>query len=185
MIIITKTDALIGINTTPAKMSIIQPKPDFEILQQDSELLIDTEQLQVRIDQTQCFNEAGLKNNSALSEDMVNRSQQAFSEGISRVVSEGNQMASIENGYNAIAEIAFNNSIQVTDWNIDFIPKSRPRIDYVGGTVDIRINEGYVDVKSKPNMPIIDVELGGIEFYLRQNPEIKFEYVGNNLDMSI
>jgi hypothetical protein len=185
MIRITKTDALIGINTTPTKVYIQQPRADFELDIKDPKVEIHTEQVQIRIDQSQCFGEAGLKNNTALREDLANRSQQALAEGVSRIVAEGNQMAAIENRSDAIAEIAFSNSIQVLDWNIDFIPKSRPQIDYVGGTVDISLDAGYVDIKSKPNMPIIDVEVGDIEFYLRQETSIKFEYVGNNLDKSI
>lgn len=185
MIKITRTDALIGINTTPTKVYIQQPKADFEMAIKEPKLEIDTEQVEIRIDQSQCFNEAGLKNNTALLEDYVGRSQQAFAEGVSRIVSEGNQMAAIENKIDAIAEIAFSNSIQVADWNIDFIPKSRPDIDYVGGTVDIRLDRGYVDIKSKPNNPIIDVEVGGVEIYLRQKPDIKFEYLGNNIDKSL
>lgn len=185
MIRIQKTNALIGISTTPARIRITQPKADFEINQKQPKVNIKTEMGKIKIDQTQCFNEVGLKNNTALTEDMAENSRQAAAEGTARIVSEGNSMAAIENRVNAVAEIAAANSIQTADWNIDFIPKSRPKIDFVGGNVDITVDEGYVEVKSKPNPPIIEVEAGKVEVFLRQKPEIKFEYVGNNLDKSI
>lgn len=185
MLRISKTDALLGIKTTPAKVSISQPKADIEMHQEYAKLRISKEPLQIRIDQSQCFSEAGLKNNTAFAEDIAMRAQQAILEGIGRTVSEGNTMADIENRANAIAEIAAGNSIQVSDFNIDFIPKSRPIIDFIGGKLDIQVDEGFVELKSKPNRPVIDVEVGGVEIYLRQKPELKIEYIGNKLDKTI
>lgn len=179
---ITKTDALIGINTTPAKVKISQPKAELEMHQKQAKVIINTEPAKIKIDQTQCFNEAGLKNNEAFFADMVQRSTQDLLEGIARTISEGDFLASIENKTDAVAEIAANNSIKTYDFNVDFIPKSRPKIDVVGGTIDIQVDEGYVEIKAKPNMPIFDVEVGGIEFYLRQKPDLKIEFVGNEVD---
>lgn len=179
---ITRTDALIGVNTTPTKVKISQPKADIEMHQEYAKVQIKKEPLQIKIDQSQCFNEAGLKNNTAFAGDIVEQGQQAVLEGIARIVAEGNAMADVENRVNAVAEIAADNSIQVPDFNIDFIPKSRPIIDFVGGNIDIQVDEGYVDLKVTPNKPIIDVEVGGIEFYLRQKPDIKIEFVGDKVD---
>lgn len=182
---ITKTDGLIGIKTTPAKMNISQSKIELEINQKQSKVIINKEPMQIKIDQSQCFNEAGLKNNSALSEDMVQRATQNFLQGLNRTVSEGNTLAAIENNVNALAEIAANNFIQVADWNIDFIPKSRPKIEFVGGNMDISVDEGYVEINARTSKPIIDVEIGGVEIYLRQKPELNIEFIGDNLDETI
>lgn len=182
---ITTTDALISINTTPTKVKITQPRADFEMHQKQAKVITKMEPGQIIIDQSQCFNEAGLKNNVAFLDDMKQRATQDFLQGIDRTTSEGNTMAAIENNVNALAEIALNNSIQTYDFNIDFIPKSRPIIDFKGGRIDIQVDEGYVEIKAKPNLPTIDVEVGGIEFYLRQKPDIKIEYIGNALDKTI
>ena len=185
MLKITRTDALIGINTTSAKMSIHQPKADFEMTKKDPKLEIHSEQIQIRIDQRQCFNESGLKDFTTLARDHAAEAKQAVFEGISRRVSEGNMMADIKNGGNAIAEIAFNSFFTNHVLDIATMPKSRPIIDYVGGTVDIRFDEGYVDIKSRPYAPIIDVVAGDVEIYMKQNPEIKFEYTGNEVDVKL
>lgn len=182
---ITSTDALIGINTIPANISISQPKADFEIHQKHAKVDVRTEPIEIRIDQRQCFNEAGLKDNTAFMEDNVQEAKQNLLQWIGRVSSEGNMMAAIENNMDAIAEIALDNSIQVYDFNVDFLPKSRPKIDFIGGKVDIQVDEGYVELKTKPNKPVIDVKVGGVQIYLRQNPELKIEYIGNNMDETI
>jgi hypothetical protein len=182
MIKISKTDALIGIRTTPAKASISQPKADFELSIEEPQLEIHTEQIQVIIDQQQCFNESGLKDFATLTRDNAMEGEQAVLEGIARRTSEGNRMAAIENGGNAISQIAFNNSFTEHVFNIATMPKSRPEIDFVGGNVDITVHEGYVDIESKPNRPVIDVHVGDVQIFLRQNPDIKFEYVGEKID---
>ncbi|MDF2533249.1 MAG: hypothetical protein K0Q65_2830 [Clostridia bacterium] len=185
MIRISKTDGLIGINTTSANMSISQPKADFEMAIKHPKVEMHTEQIQVRIDQRQCFNESGLKDFTTLARDHANDGKQAVLEGIARRVNEGNMMAAIENNVDAIAEIAFNNSFTSHVFDIETMPKSRPVIDFVGGTVDIRVDEGYVDIKSNPNKPLIDVEVGDVEIYLRQRPEINIEFIGNEIDKKL
>lgn len=185
MIKITTTNAQIGIQSTPTKMSIRQPKADFDMQQKHPKILLETEPIQIRIDQSQCFAEAGLKSYSALTEEQAARAKQAALEGIGRIVSEGNTLAAIENKYDAIAEIAASNFIQVADWNIDFIPKSRPKIDFVGGNVDISVDEGTVELRAKQNNPIIDVEVGSVEISLIQRPSISFEYIGKEIDKSV
>lgn len=182
---ITSTAALIGIKTTPTNISISQPKADFEMHQKHAKVRVKTEPIEIRIDQRQCFNEAGLKDNKAFMEDNAQEAEQDLLQGIDRIVSEGNMMAAIENNTDAIVEIALNNSIKIYDFNVDFVPKSRPQIEFLGGNVDIQVDEGYVELKSKPNNPVIDVEVGGVEIYLRQNPELKIEYIGNNVDETI
>lgn len=185
MIKITSTNALIGIQTTPAKMSIRQPKADFDMRQKHPKIILNTEPVKITIDQSQCFSEAGLKGYMELTDDAAARGRQAVLEGIGRIVSEGNTLAAIENKHDAIAEIAASNFIQVAERNIDFIPKSRPKFDVVGGNVDISVDEGTVEINSKQNRPIIDVEVGSVEISLRQHPSISFEYIGKEIDKKL
>lgn len=182
---ISTTDALIGINSTPTRISIVQPRADFQISHENSKLEMHTEQVEIRIDQQQCFNESGLKDFKTLNRDHAMEGKQAVLEGIARRAGEGNRMAAIQNGGNAFAEIAYSNSFTNHTFNMVTMPMSRPTIDFVGGTVDIRVDEGYVDIKSKPNKPIIDVEVGDVEIFMRQKPEINIEYTGKELDVKL
>ena len=185
MLRIDKTDALLGINTIPTKQKIVQRTADFEMQQKHVKVQIKSEPIRVQIDQTQCFNEAGLKSISAFMDEISAEGKQAVMEGISRTVSEGNTLAGIENKSDAIAEIAASNSIRTFDFNIDFIPKSRPKIEFVGGTVDIKVDEGYVDITFRPNKPEIDVEVGKVEFFMHRKSEIHFSYEGKELDIKV
>lgn len=185
MIRIDKINALIGIDTTSSKLILSQPPADFEIEKKEARVRIHAEQVRVVIDQRQCFNESGLMDFLTLTEDAKQRGKQAVLEGIGRLVAEGNQMAAIENKQDAIVLISESNSVQMQEYNIEAMPKSRPKVDFVGGTVDIKVEEGYVSVNVKPNKPQIDVEPGRVEVFLRQKPHISFEYVGENLDKKV
>lgn len=185
MISIRTTNALIGIDSTRAKLSIEQPRAVFEMKQKLPKVDIKTELGHIIIDQRQCFNEAGLKDNTAFAEYVVQESRQAVLEGISRVSYEGDMMAAIETKINAVAEIAASNSIRMYDFNVDFIPKSRPKIDFTDGGLDIQLERGYVDLRVIPQKPVINYEPGKVDIYMRQYPSISFRYVGNNVDTRV
>lgn len=107
---------------TPLNMQTTYPK-----------VYIDRELPKVIVDQYECFAEAGLKNNTDLSREFVEYARSQFLAGVDKIVSEGNRMARIENRMpDAIPEIAFDNAMENKDWNIDIIPKSRPKIDVKG-----------------------------------------------------
>ncbi|MDF2804113.1 MAG: hypothetical protein K0S61_4016 [Anaerocolumna sp.] len=185
MLRITTTNALLGINSTPTKISIVQPKADFQMSIDHPKMEIHSEQVKVQIDQQQCFNESGLKDFATLTRDNAAEAKQACFEGIARRVGEGNRMANIKNRSDAIAEIAFSNSFTQHVFDIVSMPKSRPKIDFIGGTVDITAHEGSVGIQSKINMPIIDVQVGDVEIFSKQYPEIKFEYTENKVDVKL
>ena len=48
--------------------------------------------------------------------------------------------------------------------------------------MDIKVDDGYVQINSKPNMPRIDYEAGSVETSMSQQPSISIRYVGENID---
>ncbi|HYE83655.1 MAG TPA: DUF6470 family protein [Clostridia bacterium] len=185
MISINRVNGEIGINTTNPKQYIAQPSAELMIDTESPKIEIHTEPVKVLIDQGQCFNESGLMDNGTLAEDVAQRGRQAAIEGIGRRVFEGNFMASVESGGKAIPNISFNNSFDNKEFNMVTMPGSRPKIEVVGGTVDIRIDEGKVSTNAETNPPIIDVVLGDVEIFLKQEPSISFKFVDNKLDTKV
>lgn len=180
---VTNIPAKIGINKHDAVLAIRQPRGELEITTTPTDLNMKTEHVQVRIDQSQCFSEAGLKDIFELTEDFARMGKEAVLEGIANRVAEGNRMAMIENKVNVIAQIDMEKALpEPVETNIDFIPKSRPRIDFVGG-VSFNPQMGKVDIKAKINSPEINATPPSMEFYLLQHPEFHFEFVGNNVDI--
>ena len=129
---------------------------------------IDRQLPKVTIDQYECFAEAGLKNNTDFAKECVEYTNSLLSVGIDRIVSEGNRMASIEKRMpDAIPEIAFDNTFDNKDWNIDIMPKSMPKIDV----------EGYLN---------LEWEMGKLNFYKESVLNYKKgNEVGNSINMGL
>ncbi len=115
------------------------------------QLYIDRKLPKVYIDESQCFEEAGLKGPIEFSKDEAKYAHLAGLQGIGRIVDEGNRMANIENNMSdAIPEIALENTFNEKEFNLDTIPKSRPKIE-VDGYLKIQWEMGKINF-SKENV---------------------------------
>lgn len=177
---ITTTPALIGINRTPGGLDMRQPKADMELNIEHPKVEIHSELGQVRIDQSQCFAEAGLKSYAELTADNAGFARQKVMQTIEKIVRQGDEMMAIETKGDPIPEQAEENAFLWDDVevNLDLIPKSRPKIDFVGGTVDIQVKEGRVNLQVQVNKPMVNYTPAKIDVYLRQKNSIQIEYVG-------
>lgn len=185
---ISTTPSIIGINRTPGKLEMLQPKADMEIHTEHAKIEILTEQIRVQIDQRIPFAEAGLKNYLESTKEYAELGKRKAMEGISRIVDQGNAFIEIQNiEANPVAQQAEQNAFHWNDaeFNFDMIPKTRPQIDFIGGNVDIQIHEGKSNIKTQANMPKINYERGNIEIYLKQKNSIKIDFVGKGIDAKI
>jgi len=183
-IVIHQTFGRIGINTTPAQISIVSPKATIEIKQMPAKMEIDQKFPQVYIDQYQCFYESGLKSIFDLVHDEAQMSKQIALEAIGKIAEEGRFLASIENHQNAIAVLAKKAMEHEVTFTIDLMPKSRPKI-WFEGYLNINWELGGAEIKAIPHKPQISAIPGHINIYMRQYPSIKIEYVGNNFDKTV
>ncbi|AIS51682.1 hypothetical protein TKV_c04830 [Thermoanaerobacter kivui] len=183
-IVINQTFGRIGIDTTPAQISIQSPKADLEIEQIPAKMEIDKKLPQVHIDQYQCFYEAGLKNIFDLVHDEAERSKKIALDAIGKIAEDGDILASIETHQDAIVSLSEEALIQDIDFNVDLMPKSRPKI-WFEGYLKINWELGGVEIKAIPHKVVISATPAHVEIYLRQYPSIKIEYIGNHVDKRI
>lgn len=180
----TSTFAYIGMQTNNAKLDIEQPKADMQITQTPAKMEVQQEDAKVRIDQSEAFADAGMKSITQLNREFAQEGQQAVLEYISKTSQEGDMLGAIENGGNAIADIARQNSIKGRpDFNITFIPKyGSVKIDVDPGRLDINWTLGGADVQTTPNKPIIHYTPGNVETYLRQKNSLNIDFIGGIFD---
>jgi len=176
MLQIKSTPALIGINTIPGRQSIRQPKGELSVTTSRAEMRIDRELPKVLIDQYQCFAEAGLKNPTDLMKDISQWCYKCLMEGIANYNQEGDMLAQIEKGGNPMPMIAENRAFPRYDFNIDFIPKSRPKID-VTGYINIEWDIKKPVINYEVRKPVIDYQPGKVEITLRQWPSLEINFV--------
>ena len=174
----------LGIIRHDAVLSIRQPRAQVKMTSMPAELNTRTEHIKVRIDQSQCFSESGLKRVFELSDELAARARQAVLEGIAAVAVEGNRMSMIENKSNAVVEIALDKTFTPpADFNVDLMPKSRPKIEFEGGKVHFDPVLGGVNIEVQVNPPEISATPASIEYFWQQKPFFRMEFIGNNIDV--
>lgn len=182
---VTNTHGIIGINKNDAVLSVSQPPAELQISTEPAQLNATTRQAQVVIDQRQCFSEAGLKGFLELTDEFAQRGRQAALEAIAQTVAEGNRKANIKVKADAVGEIAASKVFWAPDeFNITLMPKSRPKIDFVGG-ISFNPRPGEVNINFTANSVEFSATAPSISFYWKQQPYFGFEFVGKNLDVNV
>ncbi len=184
---IRTTQALVGVNRTPAKLSIEQPKAEVDGSISLPKIKVEGTLAKIKINQTQCFNESGRKSVEAFSADYVNFAKQKMQESIGRIAEQGNQLTDIHLGGNPIADQGASNAYDQFEHEFGMVtmPRSRPQIDVIEGTLDIKVEEGEITGKVRAKQPILNHDKGNIEFYLKQKNSISIKYLGENVDISV
>ncbi|ORX24535.1 hypothetical protein BVF91_01260 [Thermoanaerobacterium sp. PSU-2] len=180
-IAIHQTFGRIGIDTIPAAINIHNQNADLNIHQEMPKVEIDQKLPQVHIDQYQCFYESGLKSVFDLIHDEAERSYQIGLEAIGKIAEDGDALASIENHQNVIPELASQAGVENIDFNVDLMPKSRPKI-WFDGYLNINWQDGKAYIDVTPKKPEIDATRANVNIYMLQYPSIKIDYIGQNVD---
>lgn len=175
---IQSQQAKIGINTVKGSFYMRQPKGELNIETTKTKMNVDRKLPMVIIDQHQCFAEAGLKSVFELTREYAQMGRQKVLEAIANMNQEGDRLSDIrENMPPAIPEIAKSKiGGEEKQFNIDTIPKSRPKID-VEGYLNISWEIGGTNINYISQKPIINIEKNKVEIYLRQRPKLDIRYI--------
>lgn len=166
----------LGMRTTRPVMRISQPKGELQIKQQKVAMEIDRELPRVLIDQSQCFKELGNKNLVEMAQEAAQLGRERVLEYTGKMAEEGDQLARIEQRRPVIAELAMARMEQEREWNIAFIPQSRPKIDVTGYLqINWRVLKGQMNYQ--PRVPKVSFQPGKLAIYMRQYGKVEIHYV--------
>jgi len=185
---IKTTPAIINFNTENASLKKPAiPKDILDIKTEKFDFIIDRDKGSLQIDQNQCFNEAGLKDIRAFMDDYVSYAKQKVSEGVDRIVREGNNLANIQNGMDGFVENADHNAFGLFqhEFNIDFIPKSRPIINYMPDKIKTDYKPGKIINNSIPSNELGEYKAGKVNIYMKQMNSIEINVIGDNSDRMV
>ncbi len=143
----------------PIKLDMTTEHPKIEI---------ETTKPKIEIDQSQCFDECGLKSPSSLISEIVQYSRSIGLQAIGRIAEQGNELANIQNKENPIPRQAEYNRFgqYVYETNIGYMPASRPKINFIESHVDIRLVEGRVNNNTVYDPPKINFSPPSIDYYV-------------------
>ncbi len=135
---------------------------------------IDTQISRVKIDQTQCFAESGLRTSLEIARVFYQNSVRMGIEAISTIVAEGRQMLDARRGSTAIQNISFARSASPQKQLVTTsMPQSRPKIDWDPGYVNINWEMGGVDIRWNVGRMEAEYEPASMNIFLRQKPSIE------------
>lgn len=122
----------------------------------------------VKIDQTECWSELGMKGIGDFMNDQVSFARTMLAQGIDRTVDQGNQMMDFHKGGGAFAELADHNAFETT-MNYGAgpanLPAPRPRISVDPATLNYSFTPGRAVVSARFSKAEISYSPGKIEFY--------------------
>lgn len=180
-LIINTTNTKLGMETRSSRLNIDSHIATLKLHQNHAKVRLDTEKPRVFIDQYQCFAEAGLKNNGDFTREVAQRGYRQAMKYIGQTASDGYALAAIENGGNPIAAIAVRDTSPRREFVLDFIPKSRPKIE-VTGSIDIRLDGSGEDAFSTVEGNYIagytrmDFTPAKVNIHIKQYPSIDIKY---------
>ena len=184
---IRTTNALIGVNRTPAKLDIKQPQAEVDRKITHAQVNVELSLPKIQIDQTQAFAESGLKKPLDLTAEIAQYSKSKMEESTGRIAEQGDALTDIHTGADVIADQALYNAYDQfsTEYNMVTMPRSRPEITVIEGDLDIKVKEGTIDEQTEIRRPEINNKAGKVEVYLKQRNSISMKYVGDSFDMKL
>ncbi|MGQ9511815.1 DUF6470 family protein [Thermodesulfitimonas sp.] len=155
--------------------------PVFELRRQAPRLEITGGRVAVRIDQTRCFAERGLKPPAALAREAARSGQEAALAGIGRRAEEGDHLAAIEKG-GTVADLAVTE--EEGEVILLLLPRSRPAVDFPYQPLVIRVDPGAVEVVFSPGRYAVKASLPPyVRVYLTQGAFLQAGMVSGSVDL--
>ncbi len=176
---ISTQPSIIGWDVQKAKLDQSGNGARALVLESTAPLLeIETQQPKILIDQSQSFSEAGLKGLKSFMNDAASYGQQIVSQGIARIVDQGNAFIEIQSSYDPIPDQALNNAYDIFDkeFNYGAIPQSRPSITLDRGQVNFNFRPGDVNNQSTERKVEMNYTPWQVDYYVKQYNSINFRY---------
>ncbi|UKS26135.1 DUF6470 family protein [Paenibacillus sp. HWE-109] len=167
-------NARLGIDADIGVQDIKQPKATFEITTQSPRLEIHSEKSKLYIDSSKAWDALGHGPALQTFSKIYSRAHDVALQGIAKIVEDGNRLAAIHHGGNAIAEIAKEKGAEFFEF--EFMGEAsidNVDLNYDPGSIDIQVEEGKVNINSHPNAPEINYTRGKLDIYMIQYPKVE------------
>ncbi|MGJ9385221.1 DUF6470 family protein [Salipaludibacillus sp. CF4.18] len=182
-------DAVTGMQQQRPPLSIKQRPADMQIEQElGSTLSISTTASKLYIDQTEAFADANLKSIFRRNEEFVAKAQQTASQYVAKTAQQGEMLKKIENGTNAIPQIAQQNGTrEPKQYNLAMVPEhmGKVKIDFQPAEVSIQSNWQKPKIHVQKNEPEITVPRWETNIYVQQKNSIQFDVIGGSVNRQL
>jgi hypothetical protein len=161
-----------------ARYEIVSTHATFEMTRDKGGLKMQMKPTKLNIDTVEARYSAGIKSAMRSVEDSAQKGIQAAYKATARYAEEGNLMLDINFMDNPIPEIAMRRFMSDVDFNIGFIPSTRPDISWEPGELSINFEMDKLNFDWNVERPQINFIPGSIEFIINEYPRVEINYVG-------
>lgn len=185
---ITTQPAVLGWDVQKARLdqsgngaSVLELSIDKPLLEMQTELP------KIQIDQFASFADAGLKGLKAFMDDAVSYGRQIVSQGVARIIDQGNSFIEIHNGVDPIPDQAVYNAYDMfeKEFNYGVIPQTRPSISLREGNVYTTFNPGKVNNQSTPRKVDLQYTPWQVSYHMKQYSSISFSMAESKFKFTV
>lgn len=171
--------AQIAIQSRPAIQSIQQPKAILQIEQPQAAMKIRTIPGKLTIDQTQAWEEMGIRSVFRSTEEVAQKAKQTALQGVARVSREGDEMLDIQKGRDVIVEQAKRKANPPPrETTIAYVPSPfSVKINYQSSKTDIQVQTRQPIINAQSQKPVISYRPGDVQISLKQHNSLKIDFV--------
>jgi len=165
--------ARIGIDADPGRLEMRQPAATLEMRTTKPKVLIEQPKGDLHIDQSKAWDALGLGGSLHVMDTIYSSARDIAMQGIAKIVDRGNRLAAIHEGGNPIADIGLEASYRFREY--DFAGEAsfdNVDIRYTARKSEIKVEEGAVQIESRPNRPEIAYHRGKLDVYLLQRGQL-------------
>jgi len=181
-LLIRTIDAKIDLHTIPAQLEIRQRKADMFQRQPPGILEIESQNVQVLIDNYPTRYDLGFRNVIDLARDYAARGRQALLNAIGRYAEQGDRLRQFHVPGNTVARIAAENA-KDEPREIGLKPVRGPEFTVIPPELSIRYTAREPELVVKPNPPEFTYTRGDVVIRMVQYPRVEIEWVGRELDI--
>ncbi|WP_096156601.1 DUF6470 family protein [Bacillus sp. FJAT-45066] len=176
---INQTNVQIGLNIRQPVQEIKQPQAEMTIRQPEADMNFNKRPPRLTINQTKALADVGIKSAGMVVREAAQKGYGTWSQGMSRVARDGDELMRIEHGGNRMPSQAKRNGEPAAkEFNVGWIPSHfSVGIDYDPGDLDIqvKVNKPIIDVR--PNKPIHNYTPGSTDVFIAQEPTIDIRFI--------
>jgi len=166
--------ARLGIDADAGTLDIKQPTATFEFNTEQPKLDITSEKGALFIDSSKAWDALGHGPFLETMNRIYTKATQVALQGIAKIVEDGNRLAAINQGGNAIAEIAKEKGADFFEFEfMGDASVNNVSLHYQPGKLNIQVKEGKVNLNTHPNRPEINYNRGKLDIYLMQYPKVE------------
>ncbi|HWP95343.1 MAG TPA: DUF6470 family protein [Syntrophomonadaceae bacterium] len=168
--------ARMGLNITRPSMNLTNSLPQIELELTPSRLEISSPSPRIEIDQSQCFADEDHRNVADFMQYWTDYSRSQMTQGIDRIVSDGNNLAAIQTGF-SIADLGAEAVDDQKEFEIIAVPSQPPRIDWEIQPVSYQFTPGTVQITANPGQINNQFQWGKVEAYVAQPSSLDIQWI--------